>query len=585
MAGESYKRAPASITPQAESPGGRHFSTRPREHAGRPLPNNIESLPSPLRAGVETMSGVRMHGVRVHYNSSKPAKLRAKAYSQGNDIYVAPGQNKYLSHEAWHVVQQRQGRVRPTTRLNGVPINDNPRLEKEASQKGAQAERLGSSRRNCDSSIGSENSGYSGSSAPSSAGVAQRATGFELEVDIPVSRHTPPADDRPPGVRNRNRDWANARRPLPEADPHGFPPVPQTVIYSYTAGGVTVDAVPDKKRLSPGMPRQILEIRVSPIDTVDITGLGATMQNVRDGINHLYDGIDAGDPRHNRFRIPIPAAQGGPATPAMVGLPMRPDPTGRFDGANRNRVGWRTYMQATAGIRTDRIYQLAGSIRNGAGGASLRSPKQRHRDIAQNARQYAQEVYDAAHVVAPNPDDGNARAKDAVLGFLTLVAMYLLGGSRHYEGQGNRNPKNMAALFSRSRFDQIRTQTLTPASENWISTNFVTIRNLLVQRTRLLHHDRLASPLFNRVGMANPTDIVGDFLDDALQGAQDRYTDAEAKSILPPEVVEAPGGLGAPLPPPGPVLEFRNIRNPGNDPDQWVDTMTNVITDIHNLNA
>ncbi|MEM7041075.1 MAG: DUF4157 domain-containing protein [Bacteroidota bacterium] len=37
---------------------------------------------------------------------------QAHAYDQGTDIHIGPGQEKHLPHEAWHVVQQKQGRVR-----------------------------------------------------------------------------------------------------------------------------------------------------------------------------------------------------------------------------------------------------------------------------------------------------------------------------------------------------------------------------------------------------------------------------------------------------------------------------------------
>ena len=66
-----------------------------------------------------------MDDVKVHYNSSKPAQLQAHAYAQGTDIHLAPGQEKHLPHEAWHVVQQKQGRVRPTMQMKGgVGVND-----------------------------------------------------------------------------------------------------------------------------------------------------------------------------------------------------------------------------------------------------------------------------------------------------------------------------------------------------------------------------------------------------------------------------------------------------------------------------
>lgn len=96
-------------------------------------------LPGRLRTGLEKLSGVDLGGVRVHYGSPKPAQLQALAYAQGNDIHLAPGQEQHLPHEAWHVVQQKRGRVRPTLRLGSVEINDDPALEKEASDMGDRA--------------------------------------------------------------------------------------------------------------------------------------------------------------------------------------------------------------------------------------------------------------------------------------------------------------------------------------------------------------------------------------------------------------------------------------------------------------
>lgn len=69
-----------------------------------------------------------MKDVKVNYNSDKPAQLQAHAYAQGNEIHIAPGQEKHLPHEAWHVAQQKQGRVKPTLQmkksngLQGAPI-------------------------------------------------------------------------------------------------------------------------------------------------------------------------------------------------------------------------------------------------------------------------------------------------------------------------------------------------------------------------------------------------------------------------------------------------------------------------------
>ncbi|MBI3727441.1 MAG: DUF4157 domain-containing protein [Burkholderiales bacterium] len=100
---------------------------------------NDTGLPDQLKAGIETLSGISMDGVKVHYNSSKPAQLSALAYAQGRNIYLGPGQGHQLPHEAWHLVQQRQQRVEPTLHQAGVAINDDPHLEQEADRMGMQA--------------------------------------------------------------------------------------------------------------------------------------------------------------------------------------------------------------------------------------------------------------------------------------------------------------------------------------------------------------------------------------------------------------------------------------------------------------
>ena len=108
------------------------------QRAEAPRPNNT-GMPDNLKAGIENLSGFSMDNVRVHYNSSKPATVQALAYTQGTDIHVAPGQEKCLPHEAWHVAQQMAGRVSPTTNINGKPVNDNAALEHEADVMGEKA--------------------------------------------------------------------------------------------------------------------------------------------------------------------------------------------------------------------------------------------------------------------------------------------------------------------------------------------------------------------------------------------------------------------------------------------------------------
>ncbi len=81
-----------------------------------------------------------MDNVRVHHNAPRPAQLDAHAFAQGSDIHLAPGQGEHLPHEAWRVVQQAQGRVKPTMQMGGgVAVNHDDGLERHADEMGQQA--------------------------------------------------------------------------------------------------------------------------------------------------------------------------------------------------------------------------------------------------------------------------------------------------------------------------------------------------------------------------------------------------------------------------------------------------------------
>jgi len=106
---------------------------------------NNTGLPDGLKSGIESLSGYSMDDVKVHHNSDKPAQLSAHAYAQGSNIHLGSGQEKHLPHEAWHVVQQKQGRVKETTQMHGsMKINDDSALEREADVMGSKALQLSS---------------------------------------------------------------------------------------------------------------------------------------------------------------------------------------------------------------------------------------------------------------------------------------------------------------------------------------------------------------------------------------------------------------------------------------------------------
>ncbi len=143
---------------------------------------NNTGLPDNLKSGIENLSGYSMGDVKVHYNSDKPAQLQAHAYAQRTDIHLASGQEKHLPHEAWHVVQQKQGRVRPNIQMKGkIKVNNDVVLEKEADEMGAKAIHFTS--QNGNSLIKDQLKTEKAINLPHSTGVVQRRSiGFEFQA-------------------------------------------------------------------------------------------------------------------------------------------------------------------------------------------------------------------------------------------------------------------------------------------------------------------------------------------------------------------------------------------------------------------
>ncbi|WP_229413528.1 eCIS core domain-containing protein [Massilia violaceinigra] len=189
---------------KAASPRGETGPTGFVQRAAQPAPNRT-GLPDQLKAGIETLSGMRMDGVRVHYNSGKAAQLNAHAYAQGTDIHIGPGQERHLPHEAWHVVQQAQGRVKPTMQMHGgVLVNDDKAHEHEADVMGAKAAQLQST----GADAGPRNV-QSGTAITAATGaVAQRFSDDESDEE-----------DEEPSNRS-NKDESSDEQSM-DVEPHG----------------------------------------------------------------------------------------------------------------------------------------------------------------------------------------------------------------------------------------------------------------------------------------------------------------------------------------------------------------------------
>lgn len=90
----------------------------PNNNSKNRLNQNSQSLPQSVQHQYETSMGQDLSHVKVHENH-KPTLIGAQSYTQGTDIFFAPGKyqpfseqgNNLLAHELTHVVQQQQGRV------------------------------------------------------------------------------------------------------------------------------------------------------------------------------------------------------------------------------------------------------------------------------------------------------------------------------------------------------------------------------------------------------------------------------------------------------------------------------------------
>ena len=93
---------------------------------------NTQPVPEDLKHGAEQLGGMDLSDVQVHYNSDRPRRHDAMAFAQGNQIHLGKGQEDYLPHELWHVVQHKQGRAG----------GNEHSLEQEANVMGRKAERM-----------------------------------------------------------------------------------------------------------------------------------------------------------------------------------------------------------------------------------------------------------------------------------------------------------------------------------------------------------------------------------------------------------------------------------------------------------
>jgi hypothetical protein len=149
---KTIQEAKAEVTKNPERPLGpqspetTHFRAMGNMAAQRMPEDSTNQTPSTSHVRVMGNQAAQARDiydfsdVRIHKDSASAVRLGALAYTQGNNIHFAPGQYKphttegkrIINHELGHVIQQRLGVVRPTTSIEGLPVNDEPLLENNA---------------------------------------------------------------------------------------------------------------------------------------------------------------------------------------------------------------------------------------------------------------------------------------------------------------------------------------------------------------------------------------------------------------------------------------------------------------------
>jgi hypothetical protein len=554
----------------------------PRREAAKPPIHT--GLPDRLKAGIEALTGHDMSDVRVHFNSTRPAQLRALAFTQGTAIHVAPGQSRHLEHEAWHVVQQKQGRVRPEARWQGVWINGDPDLEREADVMGARASRafppIWTPARSAREGEPAARPAAGAQDRPSPPGpgegplgvraagpatpVVQRKVGFEIETGIPITKRT--FDDE---------DYVYTD---PTADNGDFK------IDTDRQGKIHVDHVPGhitnkQEQFDEDWP--IIEFVSEPQDeTRPADEFEATATSWLDLLKQLRDKIEPTPLKlQGRYKSPkvtpartVPLKPVVQSSPGDIHIGFITDGNNVIDPAagGVNRVS----VQMTIGARLDRLQELNKTIQVAKIGGSMAGPAFAFDVEAPTVAAKLMEFLEG-EIGAPKKPGRMAgdKKKAEVLarpvelqGFLQLLCNYLIAGRKYTKGL----TKDRTFVFYKSQLSDVATQLI--ASNEYAA--------------RVLNNDQVAERLKQKIlelTKRGPDEHVffpeevnkntmpkcEEWLDEVFSRKQDRVL-LDAKNpwskVINPEAVE--GRMA-------PVLELRS--------PSWLDPVASQAKAAFNL--
>jgi hypothetical protein len=438
-------------------------------------------LPEELKSGIESLSGISMEDVQVHYNSEKPAQINARAFAQGTNIHLGAGQEKHLPHEAWHVVQQKQGRVKPTMQMKGtVHINDDDGLEREADEMGEKAMQ----RKGEGTSNNTVLQGRSGSN------VVQRRIGFEIETGIPITERIPNTDPQTVGAH-----------PIIHIDAH-----PQTMGQTIRRGSLTISAdhsgAHTETDMEPFEQWSIIEAVTDPInDSLPLNQFDALARTWLTDIITIKQLAQQSPPAKQLW-----------GSNYYVGLPSA-----------QNYTEWdRIAPQVTVGVPLDQAAKLISAFPL-SGSVSAYNATELAKEAPGKALRVMQELL---AIVPPDYEDGVYELK----GLVTLMMNYLTAGNDDEIAKVIYMKNRPANVFYKSKLSVVRNNLLNTYYGNLVLSNpqhRATLRALLL----IVSERNVGDPLFkadpspvNPQGVASTVTVIN-WITEVLSGVDDRIFD------------------------------------------------------------
>ncbi|MEM6271799.1 MAG: DUF4157 domain-containing protein [Bacteroidota bacterium] len=100
-----------------------------------------------VQAKMENSMQTDFSDVNIVENSDRATQMKAEAMAEGRTVHFAPGKfdqnsskgQELIGHELGHLKQNEKSPVQANTQVNGVPVNNDPKLEAEADAMGKKA--------------------------------------------------------------------------------------------------------------------------------------------------------------------------------------------------------------------------------------------------------------------------------------------------------------------------------------------------------------------------------------------------------------------------------------------------------------